>query len=361
MQSFNQKIDCLSESSKESKSSSGFFSGLYTKISTSITSSFSTLPTFQSIKQGVANTLKSLKNTFYDATVTNAEKLTGKAKDDYIKAKKLLQNTTNTSSCTKTKENNNIVAEISASPSTNDTTLSNKSQEYSEKRLIEDSKSQDLTQQLTVVESIQKDITKSGIPEIREKTRQLQGIHPIIDNSIKNLPIFQPASEYIGSWIIGYTLDKPSLQLKNWNDGTPKPIRKNIAAKLNNDTVLEIEKVYTITNKKLYDNLPKEYYTGSSHGLGVTHAFHIAGDFSYYTNHINNIVGDLAATKTANSIGDLIYLLNYINTVNEEISVENIPNTIISEDYEVVVDNRQNIIRQPIETIDNIGLIPVKS
>lgn len=236
---------------------------------------------------------------------------------------------------------------------------------FEEKKALDDSKSKTIDTQKNLIVSIISKVGSSSIPVLREKTRQLRTVHPRIDSTTSLYPMMNPISEYLGSWLLAYTLDKPSLRLLHWGDGTPAVIRKNLVAKLNADTSSEIQKAYNKTNKGLYDNLPKEFKDEQSQniltGESIAHGFHITGDYNFFKNHVDSLsfAGIVLTGSVLITIGNLKNLLNYINPIIENITINNDPLLIMEDGFEVVVDNRKNIVRLPFTS--NTGLTPINN
>ena len=238
-----------------------------------------------------------------------------------------------------------------SNPSSNDAFLQSISPDYKMKKLLEDSKSKTIDDQKTVVNNVMNSLDSSSIPAMRQKVRLMYGKNPELDTIISAYEQGKPASEYIGSWLLGNSMDKSSLQLKNWGDGTPAATRINIKAKLPSDNKDEIQKLYDATNNRHYNNLPKEFRDEqASVGFGITHGFHITGDYYFYKNHIDTstIVGQSLATGEMASIGKANKMVNYLTPVQESITVESTPVLVIEENYEVAIDNRKNIVRRPL-------------
>jgi hypothetical protein len=254
----------------------------------------------------------------------------------------------------------NVVAQTMASPSSNDPTLNTATPEYEKKKLVEDSMSKSVNEQVIVTQNIMSSFDTLSVQSLRETIRQMSGKRSDIDEALSTSPYGKMQSEYVGSHIIAYGVDKPSLQLKNWQDGTPVILRKNIEQKLSSDQSIEVKKAYDITNRGLYNNLPKEFKDEQTTFGMVSHSYHLAGDYFYYKNHANSdtIVGKSLVGATLATIGTPNKLINYINPVIENITIENTPLLVIEENYEVPVDNRKNIVRRPLKT--NQTLLPLQ-
>ncbi len=376
----DQKVQCLSLKAKASKTAKLLASSAIDKAKTlgiQLLSSLvsQVLSTYQALRTLVLNAQQQLEDAYY-GTIAMGEKLAGDARDKYIAVVELKNKLLTPTACTPTipivvpppagsvKSNitidTNIIAELAVLPSSNDTALSNSSTDYKEKKNLEDSKSQTLSKQLDVAENISQTIKDSGVSEMREKVRGLTGIHPFLDDNLKQLPLFTPVSEYIGSWLLGFNLDKSNVQLQYWNDGTPKSVRYNLTKKLNSDTINEIEKAYTITNQGLCNNISNEFIEAKTvtDGQPFAPGYHIMGDYSFFDKHIGSQLGEKLTSSILQNLGDLVYMINYITTVKENLTIENTPFTTIEENYSVLIDNRKNLLRKPVNTVNIKGLTP---
>ena len=256
----------------------------------------------------------------------------------------------------------NPISEVLSSPSTNDTTLINISSDTKIKKNLEDAKTQSLSKTAEAITKANNELTNKGVLEIRETVKTLSNPHPILNNYVKQLKYFQPISENVGESFFGYTPDKPSLQLADWNSSIPKAIRTSSNAKIRKDVASEVSKAYTNLNARFVSNISNEFYfERRATTFSSAHSFHIAGDSLFPVDHIVSkdsiLMGGLAIILT-NTIGDQITQINYLVPIDPNYSIEKDYYTTEVENKTIVIDKRNNIIRKPFETVNNDALKP---
>jgi hypothetical protein len=259
-----------------------------------------------------------------------------------------------------TKPSVNVVSSILATPSSNNKDI-NVIGEMKYKKSYEDSKSTSLEKSATVIEALNKELPSKGVSETREYVRYFRDRHPMIDESLQYLSMFQPYSEHVGSSFLGYTPDKPSLQLEDWSSSIPTSIRSNIRRKVSKDLRVSIETTYTDLNKRFAGNLSNEFYFERREPHNTANAFHLTGDIMWINNHINmnSFLIPLVKSTVRSSLLDQLILINYLVPVEENIKISNTIFEVNVEKNKTIIDQKGNNLRQPTNMVNNTVLQPV--
>lgn len=269
-----------------------------------------------------------------------------------------------TASCSDAAINNpkfptiNVIANITSLPNHN-TIKSSEDSIIKGEMLV--AKNQSITKVATVIGNIDQKLPEKSIQEKREYVRLYKDLHPVLDSYVNKLNYFQPISEEVGAAFIAYTLDKPSLQLKDWSTTTPQAIRKNIVPKIRTEINSEIETAYDVLNEKFASNISDEFYLERSVPFNTAHSYHIAGDSLFYVDHIASATLMTDVMKNfAGEFGDQASLVNYITPITEARKIENDSYQVEQEETTVNIDKRGNIVRKPFTVVDNDSLNPTE-
>jgi len=258
-----------------------------------------------------------------------------------------------------TKPKTDPVSQIDALPQTNNDDINKSSKIAEVKKEERKAATTGLKDQAKVIGTVDTEMDNQGIIEQREFRRKYINKHPSLDSYVSKLAYFQPVSEYVGSWILAYTPDKPSLQLANWSQAVC--VRKNIQPKVRSDVLNVIQSAYASLNGVMYNNVSREFIEErGTFPYDTAHNYHMAGDELYYTNHTKSSTTLYKAYETAvgTSLGKTITQVNYLVTTTPSLSVSN--NTVVMnvEGADLTVDLRGNPAVAPFTTVNNNVLIP---
>lgn len=295
------------------------------------------------------------------------------AEDEYNKATGKLSELSDAtgalfSSCDAAQINNpqapvtNPVADVLASPSSNNSEINNVSKDSKLKKQIEDAKSQNLQKISTVITAANNDLSNKGIAETREIVKTLGKPNPILTGYIEQLKYFSPISENVGETLLGYTIDKPSLQLADWGTNIPKPIRMSSEHKVRKDIKTVINDSYASLNKKFVSNISNEFYQERNSVIfNKAHSYHIAGDSLFAVDHISmeksTLIGGLAKIFKS-IIGEQVVLINYLSPIDPQYKITPEYYVVNNENKKTIVDKRNNVVRQPFEKVNNDSITP---
>ena len=184
----------------------------------------------------------------------------------------------------------------------------------------------------------------AGIYELRSFV-DTADTHTNVQKLLQDLSIFKPVSEYIGSWVMAYTPDTPSLPLACWGQNfdttpdAPVAVRLNMVGKLPKGVRDNIEKSYVGLNNEFVKNISNEFMEGSNKSAPsfVAHAYRIVGDYSFYNYHIKKTPsGTIPAPTTLLSIDPNYSTLPFLQSSMLQLAYKAITSDMYTDRYDLI-------------------------
>lgn len=162
----------------------------------------------------------------------------------------------------------------------------------------------------------------------RAWVHKIMNTHPLVDEKIKDLDYFSPISNEVGVTYLRHTPDTQTLALEDWSGSIPKVFRRSLEHKM--DSSYEtINAIYNSLNANMSRNISTEFfyergdYSTALKDQGnnildksiLSNDYHIAGDYTFRSIHINTLYITLITALLA-SVGFQAKLINWLFPVN---------------------------------------------
>jgi hypothetical protein len=181
---------------------------------------------------------------------------------------------------------------------------------------------------VAVVTDINNHLDIEDVSTTRAWVHKIMNTHPLVDEKIKDLDYFKPISNEVGVTYLRHTPDTQTLALEDWSGSIPKVFRRSLEHKM--DSSYEtINSIYNSLNANMSRNISTEFfyergdYNNALKDQGnnilnkslFSNDYHIAGDYTFRSIHINTLYITLITALLA-SVGFQAKLINWLFPVN---------------------------------------------
>jgi hypothetical protein len=204
----------------------------------------------------------------------------------------------------------------------------------------------DYGQPCTMVEGVE---TAKHPPETRKWIHRLRYTHPLVDEKIRGLKLYEPVSEHMGENVITYNSDTEAVDVLEWKRKTrtekniinpecvfayetPHVLREIIRERMHYELPDKINDAWTELNRMQARTLPKEILLTTEEGKGVwllegprdpkePHGQNCINDFYHWKDRIDPIKIPVAADLFA-YLNDACQLVNHMYPLLNNVRAE---------------------------------------